>query len=293
MLVTILTPAYNRAFLLPRLYTSICQQSCKDFEWIIIDDGSLDNTEQLIIDFIKENNIEIRYFKQKNRGKHTAINLGVQKARGELIFIVDSDDMLPIDAIRIVQSEYENIRADNSFAGVAGLDCNINGKLIGTGLPQDNIDCNAMDIRYLFNVRGDLKEVFRREILLDFPFPEIEEERFCPEQLVWFRIAQKYRLHYFNKSIYIADYQNGGITSEIIRARMDSPVASTLCYQELTEYNVPMKERIKAAINYYRFKACLTKNHVSHSRFTIPRIRWCWCWTKPLGTLMHLNDLKK
>lgn len=296
-MITLLTPTYNRASLLQRLYQSLIKQNCQDFEWLIVDDGSVDDTEYLIESFrrTQQNGVTfpIQYIKKSNGGKHTAINLGVQHAQGELILIVDSDDLLPVNAILTVLSQYNKVKGDDAFAGVAGLDFDMNNRIIGTGLPQSIIHCNAMEIRYRFKVQGDLKEAFKKDVLLKFPFPEIEGERFCPEQLVWFRIAQHYKLRYFNQPIYLADYQDGGITSNIVRARMNSPIASMLCYGELTTYQIPFKEKIKAAINYYRFKACLTRDSEKSNQQKLPSISCKWYWVKPLGILMHLSDKRK
>ena len=99
IIITVFTPTYNRAYMIDKLYDSLCLQTCKDFEWIVVDDGSVDNTEELIQNFIQENKIHIVYYKQKNQGKHIAINKGVELAKGELFFIVDSDDILPKDSL--------------------------------------------------------------------------------------------------------------------------------------------------------------------------------------------------
>lgn len=283
MLVTIFTPTYNRANLLPRLYDSLCKQTCKDFEWIIVDDGSTDNTNDVVQGF--DGDFSIHYKKKTNGGKHTAINMGTKLANGELFFIADSDDYLPSDALKIVAEEYAKVKDNASIGGVAGLDRFADGRTVGNGLPCDSIDCNAMDIRYKHHVTGDMKEVFRTEVLKEFPFPEIEGERFCPEQLVWFRIAQKYKLHYFNKPIYIAEYQEGGITAGITRARMNSPIATMMCYAELNKYDVPFKQKIKAAINYWRFRFCAKGDKY-------PTISPLWSFVIPLAFVMHLRDRK-
>ena len=308
MMITIFTPTYNRAHLLPKLYESLCRQIYSDFEWVIVDDGSVDNTEEVVnsqftihnsqlkVDnsnsfassLVSQLHFPIRYFYQENGGKHRAINRGVKEARGELFFIADSDDWLPEDALAIVAEEYAKIKDDKTVAGVAGLDCYEKGDVVGSGLPKETINCNAIDIRLKHHVTGDLKEVFRTSVLREFPFPEIEGERFCPEQLVWFRIAQKYKLHYFNQPIYIAAYQEQGITAGIVKARMKSPIASMMCYQELNGYAVPFPQKMKAAINYWRFRLCSKKGH-KH----IPHLSWWWNWVMPLGWLLHLNDKRK
>ena len=179
------------------------------------------------------------------------------------------------------------IADDNTFAGVAGLDVFDDERIVGTGLPQDIIDCNAMDIRYRYHVDGDLKEVFKTTVLQEFPFPEIQDERFCPEQLVWFRIAQKYKLRYFNTPIYVAEYQSNGITASIIRVRMLAPQATCMMYAEMLAYKIPFKEKIKAAINFWRFKAC------APSRVMITTLKGGWRWCYLIGMLLHWRDKRQ
>ena len=285
--VTILTPTYNRASLLPRLYDSLCRQTNKNFEWIVVDDGSTDNTHEVVA-HLKEkcgDAFPMSYVYKANGGKHMAINIGAERAHGELLFIADSDDLLTDDALQIVAEDWQAVCDDESFAGVAGLDMALDTKkVIGSGLPKEHVDCNAIDIRYRYHVMGDMKEVFRTEVLRKFPFPEFQGERFCPEQLVWFRIARHYKLRYMNKPIYIADYQPDGITAGITKARMRNPSASMLTYAELTECPVPFLARVKAAINYWRFWYCRKATSV------VPRLAPIWHWLRPIGWVMHVRD---
>lgn len=285
--ITILTPTYNRASLLPRLFDSLLRQTNKDFEWIVVDDGSTDDTREVVAN-LKEKcggAFPMGYVYKANGGKHMAINIGVERARGELLFIADSDDLLTDDALETVANSWHDISDDKSFAGIAGLDIAMDTReVIGSGLPQEHIDCNAIGIRYRHHVTGDMKEVFRTEVLREFPFPEFAGERFCPEQLVWFRMARRYRLRYINKPIYIADYQPDGITAGITRARMRNPSASMLTYAELTECPVPFLVKVKAAINFWRFWHCRTATSV------VPRVALRWHWLRPLGWMMHVRD---
>lgn len=285
--ITILTPTYNRASLLPRLFDSLLRQTNKDFEWIVVDDGSTDDTREVVAN-LKEKcggAFPMGYVYKANGGKHMAINIGAERARGELLFIADSDDLLTDDALETVANSWHDISDDKSFAGIAGLDITMDTcEVIGSGLPQEHIDCNAIDIRYRHHVTGDMKEVFRTEVLREFPFPEFAGERFCPEQLVWFRMARRYRLRYINKPIYIADYQPDGITAGITRARMRNPSASMLTYAELTECPVPFLVKVKAAINFWRFWHCRTATSV------VPRVALRWHWLRPLGWMMHVRD---
>ena len=287
-MITILTPTFNRAHLLPRLFESLTHQTDFNFEWLVIDDGSTDGTSDLFAGktFLSAP-FPIRYYRQENGGKHRALNAGVKQAKGDFIFIADSDDWLLPQSVAIVGQHASAIADDNTFAGVAGLDVFDDERIVGTGLPQDIIDCNAMDIRYRYHVDGDLKEVFKTTVLQEFPFPEIQDEKFCPEQLVWFRIAQKYKLRYFNTPIYVAEYQPNGITASIIRVRMLAPQATCMMYAEMLAYKIPFKEKIKAAINFWRFKSC------APSRVMITTLKGGWRWCYLIGMLLHWRDKKQ
>lgn len=282
MLITVFTPTYNRAHLLGRLYESLCAQRFTDFEWLIVDDGSTDGTASLVQGFIAERRIDIKYLSQRNGGKHRAINHGVGQAKGELFFMVDSDDYLPADSLQSIATEYA--KCDSSMGGVAGLDATDGGKVIGSGLAQEFIECNSMEIRFKHHVTGDLAEVFKTSVMREFPFPEIDGEKFCPEALVWNRIALKYNLRYFNKVIYIAEYQDGGLTDNIVRVRRQSPVTSTTYYAELLLSSIPWGQKLKAAINYWRFRLCCKKFS------KVPQLPLAWNAVWPLGWLMHLRD---
>ena len=291
--ITVLTPAYNRASLLPRLYESLLKQTYANFEWLIVDDGSTDDTRAVVEEFLEKSLFPIHYYYKENGGKHTAVNIGVKEASGELVFIADSDDMLTREALQTVAEEYEQVAEDNNFCGVCGLDCDLNGKIIGSGLEREHIDANSLQLRMRYGVTGDLKEVFKTSVMREFPFPEIPGERFCPEALVWNRIARKYKLRCFNRPIYQVEYQASGLTSNIVRIRMQSPVASMKTYAEMLDMDVPWSQKIKAAINYWRFQACLTAEHAREVNAAIPTVSFVWYWAKPLGLLMHWRDTKR
>lgn len=309
MLITVFTPTYNRASLLPRLYDSLCKQTYKHFEWLIIDDGSTDDTSA-VVSTIKTRiakstpPFELHYIKKENGGKHSAINLGVKIAQGEIFFIADSDDALPADALQAVNDVWKDIEDDNSFGGICGLDGKIGqAGVVGTGFPTamfsdfiilngrevGYIDGTNMQVRFGMGIQGDMKEVFRTSVLQEFPFPEVKGELFCPEVLVWNRIGTKYQLRYINKIIYLAEYQAGGITSGITRARMKSPIATMMTYQEMTEYDIPLKWRLKSAINYWRFRFCCRSN--MNTTEQLPQVKWYWNICLPIGWMMHLKDL--
>lgn len=305
-MITVFTPTYNRGNLLNRLYQSLCRQNYKEFEWIIVDDGSLDDTSS-IVNIIQDKHpcgdFSILYYKKENGGKHTAVNTGVQKAHGDLFFIADSDDILPPNALQTVAEVWEQTKYNNSIGGICGFDGDINdGSIIGTGFPKEvhllnielsnhisigYIDATTRDVRFKLKVDGDMKEVFRTSVLREFPFPEIKGERFCPEVLVWNRIASKYKLRHINKIIYLVEYQQDGITSAITKSRMNSPIASTMTYAEMLDYNISLKWKIRSAINYWRFKYCITNKSLK-----APKVKWYWKAFQLIGLIMHLKDNK-
>ncbi len=288
-MVTVFTPTYNRAYTLQALYESLCRQRCHDFEWLVVDDGSTDQTEALISSFIAQKRIRIRYHRQPNGGKHRAINTGVGLAEGELFFIVDSDDFLTEEAIEFIQREYQQIKGDAAFAGLSGYREDPKGARIGGPLPFDRLDCNALDFRLRHKIRGDMAEVYRTEILKKYPFPEVEGERFCPEALIWNRIAQNYLIRWLNRGIYVCEYLADGLTARITRLRMQSPQTAQCYYAELAGYAIPWREKIKAGINFWRF-ACCTKRAFRENCQQIG------LWALPLimpGWLMHLNDKRQ
>lgn len=284
-MVTVFTPTYNRAAYLLKVFESLLQQTFKDFEWVIVDDGSIDDTS-VIIDNLQLTNdkfFPIRYFYQENGGKHRAINRGVKEAKGELFLILDSDDMLPPNSLERIDFYYQQIKDDNSFGGVCGYMAHHDGTVIGKGCDIDVLDTSSIDLRYKYHVEGDMLEVFRTSVLKEIPFPEISKEKFVPEALVWNRIARKYKLRVFHEVVYFRDYLEGGLTDKIVKIRMNSPIASMMTYAEMTEFNIPFFAKVKAAINYWRFRFCSDANEK-------PQIEWWWLWTAPLGWMMHLRD---
>ena len=132
--LTIFTPAYNRAHLLPRLYESLCRQSCKDFCWLVIDDGSTDNTRELVQGWIAEQSLPIRYEYKPNGGMHTAHNLAYRLSDTELNTCIDSDDYMPDDAVEKILRCWSE-KGSNDVSGLVGLDATANGKIIGTLFP--------------------------------------------------------------------------------------------------------------------------------------------------------------
>lgn len=235
--LTIFTPTYNRAYCLKKAYDSLKKQTINDFEWLIIDDGSSDETKQLINQFQNENNqFSIRYYYQKNSGKHIAINNAVKLAKGKLFLILDSDDYLSNDAVEWIKESEEQISDKKHYGGIVGCRLNFNGCLIGSTFD----DCNYKDITFLEradnNITGDKAEVFYTDLLKKYPFPIIKDEKFCTEAVVWNRIAQDgWIFRYFNKGIYHCEYLSDGLTKNFRKLFMNSPTYSYMYIKSLLD----------------------------------------------------------
>ena len=212
---TIFTPTYNRRELIDNLYHSFLAQTDKNFEWLIIDDGSTDDTEKYFSELTsKPQPFPIRYLKQVNGGKHRAINKGVQNANGELFFIVDSDDYLTENAIEKINQWITTLDNSHKWAGISGLRGFSKDSVVGQHSDFSYIDAKNNE-RRKYNLLGDKAEVYFTDVLKQHPFPEIPGENFISEEIVWNAIARDgYYLRWFNEIIYICDYLEGGLTKD-------------------------------------------------------------------------------
>lgn len=252
-MITVFTPTYNRGYIIKHLYDSLVLQNYKNFEWLVIDDGSTDDTEELFKSFIVEQKLNIHYLKIENGGKHRAINKGVILAQGKYFFIVDSDDYLHNNALERIHFYTKQIEDDKTFAGVCGLKIYPNGRKVGGEANYKILDTDSISFREKYKVKGDMAEVFKTEILKKYPFPEFKGEKFVSEGLVWSRIAQKYKIRYFFEGIYICDYLPDGLTKSIRMHYRNSPKGTMLLYNEIMKQKRRLKTKIISAINYWRY----------------------------------------
>lgn len=209
---TIFTPTYNRRNQLRFLYTDLINQTFKDFEWLIVDDGSNDGTNELVNEWKKEGLINIEYIYKQNGGKHTAINMGVSRARGELFFLADSDDRILSDGIENIYKSWEELEDKSQFCGVTGLFQFENGNLVGSQFDNDHLEVPFSDLYYKYNVKGDKVVCFLTKILKKYPFPENKSIKFVMEAVVWDEISKDYKIKCVNNIIQIKEYYDDGIT---------------------------------------------------------------------------------
>jgi len=224
-LVTIFTPVYNRAYIIERLYQSLLRQTNYAFEWLIVDDGSTDNIAELVRQWTKDTQqFEIRFFQQKNGGKHRAINYGVRLACADAFFIVDSDDYLEEDTVDIISKYWKDIKENDRLGGIAGLRRRCDGEIIG-GKPyfENFVDATNLERKKL-GLNGDKAEVYKTDILRKYPFPEYEGERFITEAVVWNQIAYEgYNLRWINKCFVVCEYLDDGLTAKGERLFIENP----------------------------------------------------------------------
>lgn len=250
--ITIFTPTYNRKDLIERLYQSLLQQTQNNFEWLVVDDGSTDNTEKIFSDLlIKQQSFPIRYIKQENGGKHRAINNGVKNATGELFFIVDSDDYLTENAIEKINQWATTLDNSHKWAGISGLKGYSKDSVVGQRNEATYVDAKNSERRKC-NLLGDKAEVYFTEVLKKHPFPEIPGEKFISEEVVWNAIARDgYYLRWFNEIIYICDYLEGGLTKDNTKDRNNPQGRLLWAKRQLETFPNSWKDRF-LAIGIYR-----------------------------------------
>lgn len=245
MRFTVFTASFNRARTLPRLVESLCRQTFSDFEWVIVDDASTDGTAELIAGLRARGlPFPVTYLRQdSNGGKRRAINRGVGVAQGELLFIVDSDDLLPDEALQVVDAVERSIprgfRA--RFAGVCGLKATLDGTELGTTFTGDTLDITTLQ-RGAHGISGDKAEVFDTAVLRDHPFPEFPGEVFLTEAVVWDRIAHEgLKLRFFNRVVYKAEYLEDGLSAKYRALLHANPAGQALHLRQTNAWTNPSR----------------------------------------------------
>lgn len=212
-LITVFTPTYNRGKNLIKLHQSLLAQNTSNFEWLIVDDGSTDETYKIVKGLQIDNKLDIKYYKKENGGKHTAINLGVQKANGKLFFIIDSDDFLTNNALDLINENWEKIKTKTNICGIVGLSKFTNNEIVGTKFPIDDEIISFEAIYFKNNVKGDKSVAFKTEVLKEYPFPLEEGVKLVFEAVVWHEMAKKYKVICINEVIQIKEYLTEGLTN--------------------------------------------------------------------------------
>lgn len=219
----VFTPTYNRAYCLEDLYQSLVAQTCQDFHWLIVDDGSTDQTRSLVEDMSARGEISMSYLRQENGGKQRAWNTGAQACDQELFFCVDSDDTLVPDAVEAILSRWKGVSDDTRIAGIVGLDGTAPDKPLGTWMPKNRDRTTIWDLYYKSGHKGDVAVIYRTDVLRRYPFVVAEGEKFVAETYVYFLIDDNYELTTLDKVLILADYRADGYSSNARRVTRENP----------------------------------------------------------------------
>lgn len=268
-MITVFTPTYNREKDIVKLYESLCQQKYKNFEWLIVDDGSIDSTCELITDLKKQKKINIKYFHQKNSGKHVAFNKGIKLAAGEIFICVDSDDQLTEDALLTINEDYEKYNKHDDICGFVYLKgYNETNPITKEFIKNESIE-NYNDYIINTNFKGDKAEVFITKILKNYSFPVFDDEKFLAEGFLWSKIGRNYNYVFKNKIIYICEYLPNGLTKSGRKLRINNPRGGMEHAIEYTNKKVyKLKIRVKNILLYQvysRFYHKKTKDKINNN----------------------------
>lgn len=220
--LTVFTPTYNRAYCIHQCYESLKRQTCKDFIWLIIDDGSTDNTKGIVNGWIDENIIQIKYHWQDNQGMHGAHNTAYELIDTELNVCIDSDDYMPDDAVEKIIDTWKKY-GSNEVSGIVGLDANHKNEIIGTRLPQHIKRSTLFDLYNKYGVTGDKKLVYRTELTKQYPYPLFENERYVGLAYKYHMIDKQYEMVLMNEIICCVEYLEDGSSRNMLHQYRKNP----------------------------------------------------------------------
>lgn len=257
MKITVFTPTYNRAYIIENLYRSLQRQTFRDFEWLIVDDGSSDNTEEVIASWQAEgNDFPIRYYKMANGGKCRAINYGVDRSEGELFFNVDSDDYLLDDALEKIDQWERELPKDGRFCGVVGNLGTSPTETPNTPWPEAYRDASLLE-RYPeasdHPIDGERAWVFYTDIQKKYKYPEFEGENFITPAVTWNRMANDgYLVRIYDDIIWVYEYQPDGLTASGTSRFVNRPQGHGLWLREKSQFlHEPLKKKMKMWYTFY------------------------------------------
>jgi glycosyltransferase involved in cell wall biosynthesis len=251
---TIATPTYNRPHLLPALYESLCAQTFRDFEWIIIDDGSSDETRDLVLSWKPP--FAWHYYWHFNCGMHRSLNLSIKLAAGQFWMQVDDDDVLLPHALERFDQEILQLPEGHAF--INSLCCRPDGSIIGSPLPIDRMD--TYRLRHALELcDADRCGIVRADIMRQNLFPEFRGEKFITPGVVWNRMHQRYACRWINEPLKVVGYADGHMSGQDLRWK--NPKGTFLYYRELAVADVPAKLRLRAALNAVRFAPAALLSH--------------------------------
>lgn len=247
-MLSIITPTYNRGNLLKECFQSLNSQTEMDFEWIVVDDGSTDNTEEIMRQIADADKaFPVTYVKKENGGKHTALNASHPYIRGKYVLVLDSDDKLTADAAETVRKEWKQYEDKQEIGLLIFLKENQEHTLCAYA-EDEYIPVDLLNYRRTQVLSSDCCEVIRTELFKKYPFPVFRNERFLAETALWYRIGLEKKCVYINKPIYICEYLEGGLTKSGRSIRINNPLGGKYTSYLRMNRHCRLKERIRAGL---------------------------------------------
>ena len=260
-------------------------QTNYDFEWLIVDDGSNDGTAEIVQNFLGNENFPVRYIWKENGGKHTAMNVGFENAKGEYFVCVDSDDYLVADAIEKANNLIEKVK-NTDLAGFVGMCEDLKGNIIGRA-PNIEFISDTIEVRDIHKIQGE-PEFYKMKYLKNKKFPVFGNEKFLTEAYLFDQITMKNKLLYTDKVFMVKDFQINGLSDNEPRIRVQSPMGTLNYYKQRMELSKTLKGKFKAVANYKRFSFHSKKNIELSFKFRVMAIT-----VLPLAYILYKKDLKK
>lgn len=248
--LTVFTPAYNRAHTLSRTYESLCIQDCKEFVWLIVDDGSTDNTAELVNNWTKQDNgFEIRYVYKENGGMHTAHNVAYEIIDTELNVCIDSDDCLAYGAVRKILTKWSQVKA-LGYAGIIGLNADLQGNMLSENFPDGLTEITLVGY-YAAGGRGDVKLVYRTDVIRQYPpYPVFEGEKYVALAYKYRLIDQDYKMAVLDEVLCNVEYQQDGHGRTMWKEYLRSPKGFAVWRKICMQYPESRKRLIIDCVHY-------------------------------------------
>jgi glycosyltransferase involved in cell wall biosynthesis len=282
-ILTVFTPTFNRAHTLHLCYESLKRQTSKGFIWLIVDDGSSDQTKEMVESWISEGAVSIRYHFQDNQGMHGAHNTAYELIDTELNVCIDSDDFMADDAVEKIISFWAQHGSDR-YAGIVGLDASADGEIIGTKMPNQLRETTLSELYAKHKVKGDKKLVYRSELTRKYPpYPVFSGEKYCPLSYKYILIDQEYPLLVMNEILCYVEYLADGSSMNIIRQYKRNPRGFLFFRKVAMTYAPSMKERFRESIHYVSSNLML-KNYKFIGESPC---KWTTLMATPIGVTLY------
>ncbi|MBC5630274.1 glycosyltransferase family 2 protein [Clostridium sp. NSJ-6] len=287
--LTVFTPTFNRAYILNKCYESLKRQTSKDFIWLIVDDGSTDNTKELVDKWVKENLVEIKYYYQENQGMHGSHNTAYQHINTEINTCIDSDDYMPNDAVEKIVSFWKKNKREG-IAGIMALDSYTNGQIIGDKFPDNTKESTYFDIYNKYGLKGDKKLIYRSDLTKMYPYPIFEGEKYVSLAYKYAKLDENYKLLLMNEVVCNVEYMEDGSSLNMINQYRKNPKGfAFIRIDNLNNPKATLKFKFKECIHYVS-SSLISKN----KRFLIETpCKLLTILAIPFGMIMYFYIMKK